>query len=156
MPDKDFCDFLLLMAAVRRATRYRFTVGLLKIAASDALAAKTGPVPTHERLGPDDGWHRQDRWKPAIQMDKEPAMVRDPEASVARPSTDEAPRSQLQAATSTSITSSTRTRFSVHLNSTASITASSITLTHWSRRLASRPLHDKHRTMRTKSPLRPL
>src|SRR5258708_23496345 len=28
------------------------------------------------------------------------------------------------------------------LNSTASITASSMTLTHWSRRSASRPLHD--------------
>jgi hypothetical protein len=39
------------------------------------VAAKAGPVPTHERLGPDDDENLQDRWKPAIQLDKEPAII---------------------------------------------------------------------------------
>jgi hypothetical protein len=40
-------------------------------------------VPTHERLGPDDGENLQDRRKPAIQPDKEPAiMVREPDATL--------------------------------------------------------------------------
>jgi hypothetical protein len=39
-------------------------------------------VPTHERLGPDDCENLQDRWKPAIQLDQEPAiMVRKPDAT---------------------------------------------------------------------------
>jgi hypothetical protein len=39
-------------------------------------------VPTHERLGPDDGENLQDGWKPAIQLDKEPAiMVRELDAT---------------------------------------------------------------------------
>ena len=43
------------------------------------VAAKAGPMPTHERLGPDDREDRQDRWKPAIQLSEEPAiMVREP------------------------------------------------------------------------------
>src|SRR5580692_7368613 len=33
------------------------------------VAAKAGPVPTQERLGPDDCENLQDRWKPAIQLD---------------------------------------------------------------------------------------
>src|SRR6266404_2026756 len=46
------------------------------------VAAKAGPVPTHERLGPDDCENLQGRWKPAIQLDKEPAIiVREPETS---------------------------------------------------------------------------
>jgi hypothetical protein len=40
-------------------------------------------VPTHERLGPDDGENLQDGCKPAIQLDKEQAiMVRDPDATM--------------------------------------------------------------------------
>src|SRR6202011_4614501 len=46
------------------------------------VAAKAGPVPTHERLGPDDCENLQDRRKPAIQLDKEPAIiVREPDAT---------------------------------------------------------------------------
>jgi hypothetical protein len=37
----------------------------------------------HERLGPDDCENLQDWWKPAIQQDKEPAiMVRQPDATM--------------------------------------------------------------------------
>src|SRR5258705_9588665 len=32
-------------------------------------------MPTHERLGPDDCENLQDRWKPAIHLDKEPAII---------------------------------------------------------------------------------
>jgi hypothetical protein len=40
-------------------------------------------VPTHERLGPNDRENLQDRRKPAIQLDKEPAiMVRGPDATM--------------------------------------------------------------------------
>jgi hypothetical protein len=47
------------------------------------VAAKAGPVPTHERHGPDDHENLQDRWKPAIQLDKEPAItVREPDATI--------------------------------------------------------------------------
>ena len=47
-----------------------------------AVAAKAGPVPTHERLGPDDCENLQDGWKPTIQLDEEPAiMVREPDAT---------------------------------------------------------------------------
>jgi hypothetical protein len=39
-------------------------------------------VPTHERLGPDDCENLQDCWKPAIQLDKEPAIkIREPNAT---------------------------------------------------------------------------
>jgi hypothetical protein len=47
------------------------------------VATKAGPVPTHERLGPNDRENLQDRRKPAIQLDKEPAiMVRGPDATM--------------------------------------------------------------------------
>jgi len=47
------------------------------------VAAKAGPVPTHERLGPDDCENHQDRRNPAVQLDKEPAiMVRQPDATM--------------------------------------------------------------------------
>jgi hypothetical protein len=47
------------------------------------VAAKAGPVPTHERLGPDDCENLQDWWKPAIQLNKEKAiMVREPDATM--------------------------------------------------------------------------
>src|SRR5215471_13284132 len=46
------------------------------------VAAKSGSVPTHERLGPNDCENLQDCWKPAIQLDKEPAIkVREPNAT---------------------------------------------------------------------------
>jgi hypothetical protein len=46
------------------------------------VAAKAGPVPTHERLGPDDCENLQDKRKPAIQLDQEPAItVRKPDAT---------------------------------------------------------------------------
>jgi hypothetical protein len=46
------------------------------------VTAKAGPVPTHERLGPDDCENLQDRRKPAIQLDQEPAIiVREPDAT---------------------------------------------------------------------------
>jgi hypothetical protein len=43
------------------------------------VAAKSGSVPTHERLGPDDCENLQDYWKAAIQLDEEPA--REPNAT---------------------------------------------------------------------------
>src|SRR6266481_7695630 len=47
------------------------------------VATKAGLVPTHERLGLDDCENLQDCWKPAIQLDKEPAiMVREPDATM--------------------------------------------------------------------------
>jgi hypothetical protein len=47
------------------------------------VATKAGPVPTDERLGPDDCENLQDRRKPAIQLDKEPAIVvREPDAAM--------------------------------------------------------------------------
>src|ERR1700738_1287173 len=46
------------------------------------VAAKAGPMPTHECLGPDDCENLQDKRKPAIQLDKEPALiVREPDAT---------------------------------------------------------------------------
>jgi hypothetical protein len=46
------------------------------------VAAKSDSVPTNERLGPDDCEDLQDCWKPAIQLDKEPAiMAREPNAT---------------------------------------------------------------------------
>src|ERR1700721_1775549 len=47
------------------------------------VAAKAGPLPTHECLGPDDCENLQDRRKPAIQLDKETAIiVREPDATM--------------------------------------------------------------------------
>ena len=47
------------------------------------IAAKASPMPTHQRLGLDDRENLQDRWKSAIQLDKEPAiMVREPDATM--------------------------------------------------------------------------
>src|SRR6267142_4868604 len=47
------------------------------------VAAKAGPMPTHQRLGPDDCEDLQDRREPAIQLDKEPAIiVREPDATM--------------------------------------------------------------------------
>src|SRR5712672_1221509 len=47
------------------------------------VAAKAGSVPTHERLGPDDCENLPDCWKPAIQLDKEQAiMAREPDATM--------------------------------------------------------------------------
>src|ERR1700730_16110512 len=39
------------------------------------VATKPGPMPTHEPLGPDDCENLQDRRKPAIKLDKEPAIM---------------------------------------------------------------------------------
>src|ERR1700730_8727047 len=47
------------------------------------VAAKAGPMPTQERLGPDDRKDLQDRRNPAVQLDKEPAiMVRKPDTTM--------------------------------------------------------------------------
>src|ERR1700730_4708203 len=106
------------------------------------VAPKAGPMPTHERLGPDDCENLQDCWKPAIQLDKEPAiMVRQPDATM-RPAPqdiqlmskhrvlgfkpplrlerrgqdgqNETEQPDHSASLGDSITSSTRIRFSVH------------------------------------------
>jgi hypothetical protein len=48
-----------------------------------AVAAKARPVPTHKGQGPDNCENLQDCWKPAIELDKEPAiMVREPDATM--------------------------------------------------------------------------
>ena len=39
------------------------------------MATKAGPVPTHERLGTNDREDLQDKRKPAIHLDKDPAIV---------------------------------------------------------------------------------
>src|SRR6202022_1122294 len=39
------------------------------------IAAKAGPVPTHQRLRLDNRYDLQDRWKPSIHLDEEPAVV---------------------------------------------------------------------------------
>ena len=36
---------------------------------------RAGPVPTHDRLGLNDCENLQDRWNPAIKLDKEPAII---------------------------------------------------------------------------------
>src|ERR1019366_7254205 len=103
------------------------------------VAAKSGPVPTHECLGPDDCENLQDRRKPAIQLDKEPPiMVGEPDATK-QPTPHDIqlmskhrvqPRLRLEwqgqdgqneteqpdhsASLGDSITASTRIRFSVH------------------------------------------
>jgi hypothetical protein len=98
-------------------------------------------MPTQERLGPDDGEKLQDRRKPAIQLDKEPAIVvREPDATMQPPQDNQLmskhrvlsfkPQLRLEgrgqdgqseteqpdhsASLGDSITSSTRIRFSVH------------------------------------------
>src|SRR5471030_343705 len=106
------------------------------------VAAKASPMPTHERLGPDDCENLQDRWKPAIQLDKEPAiMVREPDATMqptlqdnqlmskhrvlgfkpqlrlewrGQDGQNETEQPDHSASLGDSITSSTRIRFSVH------------------------------------------
>src|SRR5580698_4631544 len=56
------------------------------------VAAKAGPVPTHERLGPYDRENLQDCWKPTIQ---EPSiMVRQPDATMQPTSQDDQLMSQ--------------------------------------------------------------
>jgi hypothetical protein len=39
------------------------------------VAAKTGTMPAHQRLGPDDRDRLENRWKPAIQLDEEQAIA---------------------------------------------------------------------------------
>src|SRR5258707_8793014 len=106
------------------------------------VAAKAGPVPTHEHLRPDDCENLQDRWKPTIQLDQEPAiMVREPDATRqptpheiqlmskhrvlsfkpqlrlewrGQDRQNETKQPQHSASLGDSITSSTRIRFSVH------------------------------------------
>src|SRR6476659_3260540 len=106
------------------------------------IAAKASPMPTHQRLGPDNRENLQDCWKPAIQLDKEPAiMVREPDATMQPTPQDNQLMSQHRvlsfkpclrlewrgqddqnetkqpnhsASLGDSITSSTRMRFSVH------------------------------------------
>src|SRR5712671_1428236 len=106
------------------------------------VAAKARPVPTHKGLGPDNCENLQDCWKPAIQLDKEPAiMVREPDATMqpapqdnqlmskhrvlsfkpqlrlegrGQYGQDETEQPDHSASLGDSITSSTRMRFSVH------------------------------------------
>jgi hypothetical protein len=50
---------------------------------SNASSNETGPVPTHEGLGPSDCENLQDRRKPAIELDQELAIiVRKPDATI--------------------------------------------------------------------------
>ncbi|MCA6111515.1 hypothetical protein [Bradyrhizobium cenepequi] len=52
-------------------------------ATSGASGGEAGPVPTRERLGPDDREDLQDRWKPAIELNEEPAIIaREPDATM--------------------------------------------------------------------------
>src|SRR6267154_5806173 len=61
---------------------FRSTVALPWARLPTPAAAKAGPVPTHECLGPDDCENLQDRRKPATELDKEPAIiVREPDAT---------------------------------------------------------------------------
>jgi len=106
------------------------------------VATKTGPVPTHERLGPNDCENLQDWWEPAIQLDKEPAIiVREPDTAMqptpqdnqlmskhrilcfkpqlrrewrSQDGQNETEQPDHSASLGDSITSSTRIRFSVH------------------------------------------
>src|SRR5260370_3686695 len=46
------------------------------------VATKADPMPANQSLGTDDCKSLKDRWKPAIQLDKEPAIiVREPDAT---------------------------------------------------------------------------
>jgi len=38
------------------------------------VAAKAGPMPAHQGLGPDDRDGSEDRWEPSIQLDQEQAI----------------------------------------------------------------------------------
>jgi hypothetical protein len=68
---------------IKRAAPHRSAVALPWARLPTPEAAKAGSVPTHERLGPHDFESLQDGWKPAIQLDKEPAiMVREPDATL--------------------------------------------------------------------------
>src|SRR6476646_4924454 len=106
------------------------------------VAAKAGPVPTHQRLGTDDREDLQGQRTPSIQLDKEPAIfVRKPDATMEPAPQDNQlmskhrvlsfkPQLRLEwrgqhgqneteqpdhsASLGDSITSSTRIRFSVH------------------------------------------
>src|SRR5712664_1228068 len=106
------------------------------------VAAKAGSVPTQERLRPDACENLQDCWKPAIQLEKEPALlVCEPNATTRPAPQDnqlmskhrvlgfkpqlrpewrgqdgqsEAEQPDHPASLGDSITSSTRIRFSVH------------------------------------------
>src|ERR1700676_5351458 len=108
-------------------------------------AAKAGPMPTHERLRPDNCENLQDGWKPPIQLDKEPAiMVGEPDATMQPAPQDnqlmskhrvlsfkpylrlerrgqdgqsETEQPDHSASLGDSITTSTRIRFSVHTGS---------------------------------------
>lgn len=61
----------------------RSGVALPLRATSNANTAKARPMPTHQRLGTDDREDLQDRWKPSIQLDKEPAiLVREPDPTL--------------------------------------------------------------------------
>src|SRR5450432_3664325 len=65
-----------------RAASFRSAAALQWERLPTPVAAKAGPVPTHECLRPDDCENLQDRRKPAIELDKEPAiMVREPDAT---------------------------------------------------------------------------
>src|SRR6202045_4044552 len=104
-------------------------------------------MPPHERLGPDHCENLQDCWKPAIQLDKEPAiMVREPDATMQPTPQDnqllskhrvlsfkpqlrlewrgqdgqnETEQADHSASLGDSITASTRIRFSVYTRQTA-------------------------------------
>src|SRR5882757_2869594 len=104
-------------------------------------------MPPHERLGPDHCENLQDGWKPAIQLDQEPAiMVREPDATMQPAPQDnqlmskhrvlslkphlrlewrgqdgqnETEQPDHSASLGDSITSSTRIRFSVHTGPSA-------------------------------------
>src|ERR1700736_6121186 len=39
------------------------------------IATKAGPMPPHQRLRLDNRYDLQDRWKPSIHLDEEPAVV---------------------------------------------------------------------------------
>jgi hypothetical protein len=95
-------------------------------------------MPTHQRLGPDDGEDRQDRWKPAVQLDEEAAIIiRKPDTAMRSTPQDnqlmskhrvlsfkpqlrlehgqnETERPDHSANLGDSITASNQTRFSVH------------------------------------------
>src|SRR6202140_1306297 len=109
------------------------------------VATKAGPMPTHECLRPDDCENLQDKRKPAIQLDKEPAIiVREPDATRqptphdiqlmskhrvlsfkpqlrlewrGQDGQNETEQPDHSASLGDSITSSTRIRFSVHTGS---------------------------------------
>src|SRR3979490_32782 len=71
---------------IRRNQRAQFRVHLRSPSQWERLptpvAAKAGPVPTHECLGPDDCENLQDRRKPAVELGKETGiMVREPDAT---------------------------------------------------------------------------